>query len=109
MPAAHLRGGLTPEEHILYMKQMHGPNWRKLPLAQRCERIKQLKQERRSMSPAARQQLKRQLDAEWAKLPAAEKQRIEQRIAKHQERRAEGKGQPRAAHGRRCDDIDPAN
>jgi hypothetical protein len=107
VPAAHLRGGLTPEERFLYMKQVRGPDWRKLPIAQRCERAKKLRQERRAMSPAQKQKLKQQLDAEWSKLPAAEKQRIEQRIAKHEAKKAEGKG-PRN-HGRRCAEPDPAD
>jgi hypothetical protein len=107
VPAAHLRGGLTPEERFLYMKQVRGPDWRKLPITQRCERAKKLRQERRAMSPAQKQKLKQQLDAEWSKLPAAEKQRIEQRIAKHEAKKAEGKG-PRN-HGRRCAEPDPAD
>lgn len=106
--AAHLRGGLTPEERFLYKRQMHGPEWRKLSVAQRCERAKKLRQERRSMNAAQLQNLKQRLDAEWNRLPAAEKRRIEQRIARQQARKAEGKPRTRA-HGRRCADIDPAD
>jgi len=98
-PPAHMRGGLTPEERFVYMKQMHGADWHKLSIAQRCERARQIRHERKSMSAADLQKLKLKLDAEWNKLPAAEKQRIEQRIAKHQERRAEGTPHP---HARRC-------
>jgi len=107
MPSAHLRGGLTPEERFLYMKQLRGPDWRKLPIAQRCERVKKFRQERRSMSPASKQKLKQQLDAEWSKLPAAEKQRIEQRIIRHEAKKAKGKGHRN--HGRRCAELDPAD
>src|SRR4051794_17019678 len=70
--AARMRHGLTPEEHFLYMRHLHGDNWRKLSVAQRCERAKSLRQQRRNMSAADRARLKQQLDAEWAKLPAAE-------------------------------------
>jgi hypothetical protein len=103
--AGHMRQGLTPEEHFLYKKQLRGPGSRKLSIAQRCERARTLRQQRRAMTPAQRQKLKQQLDAEWSRLPAAEKQRIEQRIAKHQERHAEGK--PRV-HAKRCADVNPA-
>jgi hypothetical protein len=105
--AGHMRHGLTPEEHFLYMKQLRGADWRKLPIAQRCERAKKLRQERRAMSPAQKQNLKQQLDAQWSKLPAAEKQRIEQRIARHEAKKAEGKGPHN--HGRRCAEPDPAD
>ncbi|MFL5236177.1 MAG: hypothetical protein ACJ8EL_00955 [Rhizomicrobium sp.] len=103
-PPAHMRGGLTPEERFVYMKQMHGPDWRKLSIAQRCERAQQIRHERKSMSAADRQKLRLKLDAEWNKLPAAEKQRIEQRIAAHRARREEGKPH---AHGRRCTGVNP--
>lgn len=105
--AAHLRGGLSPEERFLYKRQIHGPEWRKLSVAQRCERAKKLRQERRSMSAAQLQNLKQRLDAEWNRLPAAEKRRIEQRIAKHQARKAEGK--PHRRSRQRCADIDPTD
>jgi hypothetical protein len=98
-PAAHMRGGLTPEERFVYMKQMHGADWHKLSVAQRCERARQIRHERKSMSAADLQKLRLRLDAEWNKLPAAQKQRIEQRIAAHRARRAEGKPHP---HARRC-------
>ena len=102
----HTRSGLTPEEHFLYMKEQRGPDWRKLSMAQRCDRIQKIRREKRDMKPAELRSLKQRLDAEWNKLPAAEKQRIEQHIARHRERRAEGK--PRD-HERRCALPQPAD
>jgi hypothetical protein len=91
---------LTPEEHFLYMRQQHGPAWRALNLAQRCERKSELRQAEQAMTPAGFAQLKQKLDAEWNGMPAAAKQRIEQRIVAHRTRRTEGlrrQGQPRCA------------
>ncbi|MBV9571624.1 MAG: hypothetical protein JO056_10335 [Alphaproteobacteria bacterium] len=103
---AHFRGGLTPEERYLYRKQIHGADWRKLSLAQRCERAKMLRQQRRSMSAADLRNLKQRLDAQWNRLPAAEKRRIEQRLARHQEHKAAARSRSR---GHRCANIDPAD
>lgn len=92
---ASIRSELTPEEHLLYVQQTHGPGWRSLNLTQRCARMEQMRTQWRSMSPAARDQLKQQLAARWQAMPAAEKQRIEQRIAARRVRHAERSG-PRA-------------
>jgi hypothetical protein len=85
------------------MKDMRGADWHKLSESQRCKRAQQIRHEKRGMTPAALHQLKQKLDTEWNALPAAEKQRIEQRIAKRQARREEGK---RGQHPGRCADID---
>ncbi len=93
------RGMLTPQERMLYRQQQRGPNWRSLSPAQRCEQKRQMKRQLASLSPAAMQSLKAQLDAQWNRLPAAQKQRIEQKIANHRTKRTQG---PRERHARRC-------
>ena len=95
---AGMRRTLTPEERIMYMQDQRGPNWRDLSLQQRCERHWQMRRAWASMNPAGLQKLKQQLDARWNALPAAEKQRLEQRIAD----RSAGRQQtgPRTHQGR---------
>jgi Skp family chaperone for outer membrane proteins len=102
LPAASTHSGFTPEERFLYMRQQHGAQWRDLSVNERCERKQQMRQERLQMTPAAFQQLKQKLDAEWQSLPAADKQRIERRIADSEERREQGQNQP---HPRHCAGI----
>ena len=106
--SAPLRGGgrLTPEERFLYNKEQHGADWRRLSTSQRCERVQKLWQERRTMTAADWARLKQRMDAEWNSLSAAEKKRIEQRIATHEARKAEGRARP---HRRRCANIDSAD
>ena len=87
-----MRNGLTPEERFLYIQEQRGLKWHDLTTAQRCERMRQIRRERRDISPADRQKLKQRLDAEWKALPAAQQQRIEQRLAARKARRAENKG-----------------
>jgi hypothetical protein len=89
-PSSHPHAGLrmlTPEERMVYREQQRNPGWRSLTPAQRCEQKKQMRRQLASMSPVAMQKLKAQLDARWNALPAARKQRIEQRIANHQMKR----------------------
>lgn len=86
------RGGLTPEEHFLYMQEQRGLNWRDLNWTQRCQRLHEMRRERQSMTPAAMQKLKQRLDAEWRAMPAAEQQRIEQRMAARRARVAQNAG-----------------
>jgi hypothetical protein len=101
-PAPLMHGGLTPEEHFLYMRQQHGLQWRDLSLNERCERKQQMRQERLQMTPAAFHALKQKLDAEWQSMPATEKQRIEQRIAYRQQHHGQGQNRP---HQRACAGI----
>jgi hypothetical protein len=91
-PVPVMHGGFTPEEHFLYMRQQHGLQWRDLSLNERCQRKREMRQQRQQMTPAAFNTLKQKLDAEWQSLPAAEKQRIEQRIANRHE---QGQNRPR--------------
>ncbi|MBV8798739.1 MAG: hypothetical protein JO208_02850 [Alphaproteobacteria bacterium] len=51
------------------------------------------------MTAADRARLKQRLDEEWNSLSAAEKKRIQQRMAKYEARKAEGHATP---HRRRC-------
>jgi len=85
---------LTPEEHLMYVQEERGHDWRALNPQQRCERQQQMQRVWASMSPADLQNLRQQLDARWNALPTAQKQRLEQRIqqriANRQERRAVG-------------------
>ena len=99
-----MRGGLTPEERLLYMQEQRGLKWHDLTTAQRCERMRQIHQARRDMSPAERQKLKQRLDAEWKALPPAQQQRIEQRIAAREARRAENGGREGPS---RCAGVNP--
>jgi hypothetical protein len=95
---AAMRNQLSPEEHMLYVQQIHGANWRSLSIQQRCGRMEQVRSEWRTMSPTAREQLRQRLDARWNTLSATEKQRIEQRIAYRNTRKTESpgrRGEPR--------------
>jgi cell division protein FtsL len=111
VPAAVAGGRLTQEERFLYMRQQHGLEWRNLTLAQRCERKREMRRAHQAMTPAAFAQLKQKLDAEWNAMSAADKQRIEQRIAARRTRRTENpraRNEPRCAGGsnKRADGID---
>lgn len=107
-----MRHALTPEERLIYMQEQRGRDWHALSLQQRCDRQQQLRSQWASMKPADLQHLKQQLDAKWNALPAAQKQqlqqRVQQRIARRQERRMAGSapgqtGTARADRGRhRC-------
>jgi hypothetical protein len=106
VPAAPARGGLTPEERVLYVQEQHGLKWRDLSSAQRCERIRAMRQAREAMTPADRQKLRQRMDAEWKALPAAEQQRIERRIAARRERTAHDGGARRSRRVSPCAGAD---
>jgi hypothetical protein len=102
VPAVMARGGLTPEERFLYMREQRGLNWRDLSQAQRCERMFELRRARGAMTAADATKLKQRMDVEWKALPAAEQRRVEQQIAARHARRAENprrQGLPRCAGG----------
>jgi hypothetical protein len=71
---------LTPEEHLMYVQEQRGPDWRQLDQRQRCERQQQMQRVWGSMNPADLQSLRQRLDARWNALPAAQQARFEQRI-----------------------------
>jgi hypothetical protein len=91
---------LTPEEHLMYVQEQHGRDWRRLNPQQRCERQQQMQRMWVSMNPADLQNLRQQLDARWNALPVVQRQRLEQRI----QQRIANRGGPRMvepAPGRR--------
>lgn len=90
--AGGFRGSLTPEERFLYVQEARGLNWRDLNGTQRCERMREVRRARAAMRPADVAKLKQRLDAEWQAMPAAEQQRIEQRLAARRARMAQNTG-----------------
>ncbi|HSC19950.1 MAG TPA: hypothetical protein VLC74_13675 [Rhizomicrobium sp.] len=97
--AGSLRHELTPEERLIYMQQVRGRDWAAMNLQQRCARRQQMRAQFASMSPADLQKLKQELDSRWQKMPTAERQRIEQRIADRRAHPAERSGR---AHRSPC-------
>jgi hypothetical protein len=79
LPMPH---ALTPEEHMMYVLEQRGHDWRALSPQQRCERQRQMQRDWAAMSPADLQNLRQQLDARWNALPDLQKQHLEQRIQK---------------------------
>jgi hypothetical protein len=71
---------LTPEEHMMYVLEQRGHDWRGLSPQQRCERQREMQRVWASMSPTDLQNLRQQLDARWNALPDLQKQHLEQRI-----------------------------